>query len=152
MRHLSEHFSYEEAIKSQTALRHGIANHPPDELIPNGIAVCEHILEPVRAHYGVPFSPNSFYRCLQLNRLIGSKDTSQHVTFQAVDFEVPGHSNMEVARWVEANLKFDQLILEMYADGVPYSGWVHVSYRDGPLRQQVLTIPARGPARPGLRP
>lgn len=147
---LSPHFTMEEAVKSHAALRHGIDNYPPDELIPNGVGVCLNILEPVREHFGIPFSPNSFYRCLRVNRLVGSKDTSQHIQFQAVDFEIPGISNYALARWIEATLKFDQLILEMYREGVPSSGWVHCSWRDGALRNQVLTIPPKGPAYPGL--
>ena len=125
---LSEHFSLQELTKSSTAERRGIANEPDDTAVENLIMVCETILEPVREHYGIPFIPNSGFRCLELNRAIGSSDRSQHTTGEAVDFEVPGISNREVALWVKENCKFDQLILEFYKEGDPSSGWVHCSY------------------------
>jgi len=125
---LSEHFSLQELTKSSTAERRGIANEPDDEAVENLIMVCETILEPVREQYGIPFIPNSGFRCLELNRAIGSSDRSQHTTGEAVDFEVPSISNREVALWVKENCKFDQLILEFYKEGDPSSGWVHCSY------------------------
>jgi len=47
-------------------------------------------------------------------------------------------SNLKVALWIENNVDFDQLILEFYT-GEPNSGWIHVSYKDGSNRKQVLT-------------
>jgi len=125
---LSTHFSLSELTKSETATRKGIQNAPNDTEFANLILLCDNILEPVREHYGVPFVPNSGYRGLDLNREIGSSDTSQHVTGNAVDFEVPGIDNKEVALWVMENCDFDQLILEFYKEGEPTSGWVHCSY------------------------
>jgi zinc D-Ala-D-Ala carboxypeptidase len=125
---LSTHFSLSELTKSETATRKGIDNTPNGTEIENLIILCSEILEPVREHYGVPFVPNSGYRGLDLNREIGSSDKSQHVTGNAVDFEVPGFDNKEVALWVMENCDFDQLILEFYKEGEPTSGWVHCSY------------------------
>ena len=125
---LSKHFSLAELTKSSTATRRGIDNDPDSTARENLIVLCSEILEPVREHYGVPFVPNSGFRCLELNRAIGSSDSSQHVTGNAVDFEVPGVDNKEVALWVKENCDFDQLILEFYKEGVPDSGWVHCSY------------------------
>jgi hypothetical protein len=125
---LSDHFSLRELTKSQTAERQGIANEPDDEAVENLIMLCDVILEPVRNHYGTPFTPSSGYRCLELNRAIGSSDTSQHTTGEAVDFEVPGVPNKDLALWVKDNCTFDQLILEFYKDDDPASGWVHCSY------------------------
>ena len=125
---LSEHFSLSEMTKSSTAERQGIANEPSESQIENLTLVCNNILEPVRNHYGIPFIPNSGFRCLELNRAIGSSDNSQHTMGKAVDFEVPGVSNKEVAIWVKDNCEFDQLILEFYKEGQPASGWVHCSY------------------------
>ena len=125
---LSKHFSLSELTKSDTAIRKGIDNTPNDQEVENLILLCNEILEPVREHYGIPFAPNSGFRCLDLNRAIGSSDKSQHVSGNAVDFEIPGLDNKEVALWVMANCDFDQLILEFYKEGEPSSGWVHCSY------------------------
>ncbi len=142
---LSDHFTLEEICKSQTASRLGINNLPTDPgIIENLSRVCVEILEPARAHYGVPFSPSSGYRCLELNRAIGSKDSSQHVKGEAVDFEVPGIANPDLADWIHANLGYDQLILEFYTPGTPNSGWVHCSVTASDNRKMALTINRQG--------
>ena len=137
---LSDHFTLSELTKSSTAERLGIANEPGSTEVENLIMVCDQILEPVRNHYGIAFAPNSGFRCLELNRAIGSSDKSQHVTGQAVDFEVPGIDNKDVALWVVDNCQFDQLILEFYKEGEPTSGWVHISYSLESNRKKYLTF------------
>ena len=126
---LSKHFKLRELEKSQVALRHGIDNTVQDETIFNNLkTLCGEILEHVRNHFGQPFSPSSGYRCLELNRKLGSRDTSQHTLGQAVDIEIPGVDNEELFYYIKERLDYDQIILEFY-DGVdPKSGWVHVSY------------------------
>lgn len=138
---LSKNFTLAELVKSQTAARRGIDNWPTDQLVVDNLrAVVENVVQPARDHYGVPIVPNSGYRSLELNRAIGSRDTSQHVRGQAVDFEIPGVSNYDLANWIRNNCEFDQLILEFYTPGQPTSGWVHCSYNTQGNRGQVLTI------------
>lgn len=136
---LSTHFTLSELTKSQIASRLGIENTPSDYEISSLILVCEKILEPVREHYGIPFSPSSGYRSADLCTAIGSKPTSQHAYGEAVDFEVPSIDNRTLAIWINENLEFDQLILECYKQGEPNSGWVHCSYNDQSNRKEVLT-------------
>lgn len=125
---LSMNFHLRELTKSSTAKRLGIDNTPNNEVIHALRQTALNILQPVRNHFGIPFSPSSGYRSLELNRAIGSKDTSQHPKGEAVDFELPGVPNYELAKWIDENLRFDQLILEFYTPGVPNSGWIHCSY------------------------
>ena len=141
---ISEYFQLSERVKSQTAARRGIHNHPGNAAIADLKMLCEHVLEPVRAHFGRPVVISSGYRSPRLNRAIGGSSTSQHCKGQAVDFEIPGVSNVEVARWIEANIGFDQLILEFYRSGQPNSGWVHCSYHHGANRHQVMTALRKG--------
>jgi len=125
---LSDHFTLSELTKSSTALRKNIPNEPGGIEIDNLRGVCTAILEPIRERFGVPFSPMSGYRSLVLNNEVGSSTQSQHVSGQAVDIEVPGVSNLVLARWIVDNLDFDQLVLEHFIEGDHSSGWVHVSY------------------------
>lgn len=141
---LSAHFTLAEATKSQEAARKGLDNTPPAAVIRAMTAVCEEILEPVRAHFGKPVVINSFYRSPEVNAAVGSKPGSQHTTGEAVDFEVPGVDNAVVAAWIRDNLTFDQLILEFYTPGQPSSGWVHCSYKDAGCRRECLTVNAAG--------
>ena len=143
---LSENFSLQELIKSQTALRKGINNKPASpDIVVNLQTLCEKVLQPVRDHFGKPVTVNSGYRCPKLNKAIGSSSKSQHTKGLAADIEIPGVSNKELAEYIESNLPFDQLILEFYNGVDPNSGWVHVSYVDDDKnRKQTLTINANG--------
>ena len=126
---LSNNFSLAEAQRSMMATRLGIDNSAPPDMVVRLKATAEFILQPVRDHYGIPFSPSSWYRSIALNRAIGSHDGSQHITGEAADFELSGVSNYDLAKWVSENLTFDQLILEFHTPGVASSGWVHCSMR-----------------------
>ena len=137
---LSEHFSLEELTVSPTAKKLGLPNNPTPEHIENMKYVCEKILEPVRAHFGKPVQINSSYRSPAVNAKVGGSKTSQHSNGEAVDFEIPGVPNKQLADWVADNLEFDQVILEFYnaKDGAN-SGWVHASIkRNGKNRKQRL--------------
>ncbi len=127
---LSEHFTFGELIRSETAERKGIDNTPPDNLIPKLRHLSTAILEPVRLHFGNPFRPNSGYRSPDLNKEIGGASKSQHCKAEAVDIEIPGVSNYDLAVWIKDNLEFDKVILECYRPGEPSSGWVHVSLKN----------------------
>ncbi|MEM7221630.1 MAG: D-Ala-D-Ala carboxypeptidase family metallohydrolase [Pseudomonadota bacterium] len=150
---LSDHFTLEELCKSQIAERNGIDNSLSEDteqgraIIASLRALCVNILEPVRTHYGIPIKPNSGYRCGELNDKLGSKPTSQHIKGEAVDFEIAGVSNHDLAVWIRDNLTFDQLILEHYVPGQPQSGWVHCSYVSSGNRSSVLTINKTGTTR-----
>lgn len=141
---LSQNFTLAECVKSDTAERLGLDNTPDAETIERMKAVCTNILEAARHTYGRPVMVRSFYRSPDVNAAVGSKPNSQHVSGEAVDFEIPGVPNDELARWVRDRLTFDQCILEFYKPGVPDSGWVHVSYKDGPCRKECLTVSAGG--------
>ena len=145
---LSKHFSLEEMVKSQTATRKGIPNTPSEAHTEAMRKVCENILEPVRTHYSIPFTPSSGYRSAELCLAIGSSVNSQHAKGEAVDFEVPSIPNFEVAGWVVANLDFDQIILEHYTGG--NTGWIHCSYKDTDNRKEVLTYDRANGYRKGL--
>jgi len=136
---LSRHFTLEEMEKSQTATRKGIKNKAGSGEIKNLGDLCYEILEPVRVKFDKPVTITSGYRSPELSEAIGSKATSQHCLGEAVDMEVIGVSNLQVALWIENNVDFDQLILEFYT-GEANSGWIHVSYKDGSNRKQVLTF------------
>ena len=135
---LSKNFTVAEFEKSQTAIRQGLDNSMPEEHLGNAKALCENVLQKVREHFGIT-TINSGYRGEALNKAVGGSATSQHCKGQAADIEVPGVSNYDVAKWIEKNCDFDQVILEFYTLGVPDSGWVHVSYNAEGNRKKSLT-------------
>ena len=135
---LSPHFTLKELTRSALAARHDIQNLPEPHEIANLKRLAVKILEPVRLHYNIPFSPSSGYRNPSVNRLAGSKPTSQHSKGQAADFEVPGVANRDLAEWIKVNLTFDQLILEFHDEDDPASGWIHCSVKETGNRGQCL--------------
>lgn len=140
---LSKHFSLSEFVSSQAAARRGIDNTPNAQQIQKLKELCERVLEPVRAHFGRPVVISSGFRNQKVNAAIGGSSTSQHTRGEAVDFEIPGVPNAEVAEYIVKNLDFDQVILEFYTTGVPSSGWVHCSYVGAANRKSVLTAVKR---------
>ena len=137
---LSDNFSLTEFTKSQTAERKGIANVPNEVSVMAMESLCYNVLERIRSAFAKPININSGYRSAALCEAIGSKNTSQHCDGEAADIEIYGVSNYDLAKYIENNLNFDQLILECW-DGIdPNSGWVHVSYvNENANRKDVLT-------------
>ena len=139
---LTNNFTLEELTKSETALRQNIDNTPTEEVIANLTRLAEKVLQPVREHYGKGVKVNSGFRSMAVNAAVGGVQgakPSDHTRGMAADIEIPGLANAELAQWIEANLEYTQLILEFYTQGIPDSGWVHVSYDPANLKKQSLT-------------
>ena len=161
---LSEHFTKKELTHSDTANKCGIKNEPNEVQLKTLIHTCEYFLEPLRALLNEEYKEyreqkvksciikiTSGFRCLALNRKIGSKDNSQHVTGEAVDFDVililqNGKRitlpHTETYTFIKHKIKkgdlsADQVICE--TSGGAY--WVHASYKasgDSKNRKQFL--------------
>ncbi len=131
---LSEHFVLREFVRSATAQRLHIDNTPQLCHVTRLIALCDHVLEPLRNAFG-PIVINSGYRCEALNRAVGGVPTSQHLRGEAADVRT---ATREVAirmyNYVRDNLVFDQLILER--NKRTGTVWLHVSYRKDELRNR----------------
>jgi hypothetical protein len=137
---LTNNFSLQEMIKSETALRRDMDNTPhSDEVVQNLTTLCEQVLQPLRDVYGVGIKVNSGYRSPDVNAAVGGSRTSDHCKGQAADIEIPGVANADLAQYIADNFHFTQLILEFYTQGIPDSGWVHVSYDANNLKRQVMT-------------
>lgn len=137
---LTNNFSLHEMIKSETAMRRDMDNTPhSDEVVQNLTTLCEQVLQPLRDVYGVGIKVNSGYRSPDVNAAVGGSRTSDHCKGQAADIEIPGVANADLAQYIADNFDYTQLILEFYTQGVPDSGWVHVSYDSNNLKKQVMT-------------
>ena len=136
---LSINFTLSELTKSETALRKGLNNEPTQDIISSLQMLAVNVLQPVRDHYNKGVKVNSGYRSPEVNASVGGSKTSDHCKGQAADIEIPGVPNKELALYIRDNLEYTQLILEAYTEGVPDSGWVHVSYDPTNLKKQVMT-------------
>ena len=139
---ISEHISYSEATKSQTASRLGISNDPNIDQIDAMKLVAEMVFEPLRKATGKPIVISSFFRCEKLNKKIGGAPGSQHTKGEAMDLDLDGF-NKELFSHIKSHLNFDQLIWEF--GNVNEPDWVHVSYSKNGNRKEVLrAIKANG--------
>jgi zinc D-Ala-D-Ala carboxypeptidase len=139
---LSPHFTLAEFCASEIAARNGLDNTIPPELIPNAVALCEHVLEPARAVLG-PIRINSGYRSKKVNTAVGGAWGSLHQFGQAADI-IPLGRNVrlfDLFEYIYKNLRFDTLIWE-------YGAWVHVSYTPTPRSNVLVAAKAPGRRRP----
>ena len=132
---ITAHFTIAEIENSTRAKELGIDNTMPSIYFGNAQNVARFILEPVRLHFGKPFSPSSWYRCKKLNDAVDGSVNSDHMIGAAVDFVVPGVSPLALAEYIRDNLIYDQLIYEVR----PNRKWVHASYKRDNNRMQVST-------------
>ena len=148
---LSEHFTLDELMYSDTAKKYKISNLPTPEHKKVLRHTCVYLLEPLRTllntkykTYGgkkvkyVSIRITSGYRGAALNAKVGGVKTSQHCTGEAADLEaklvfedntskVLPYTELyqDIKIWVKAGkLSVDQLIQERSGNAV----WVHISH------------------------
>ena len=133
---LSAHFSLEEAITSQTAARLGIENDPPLDVVIN-MKRAALGMELVRQLLGQPIHINSWYRSPELNKAVGGKSTSDHLSGFAIDFICPNYGKPdEIVRAItKSALNYKQVIYE-------FNSWVHISFNG--MQRQALVIDKSG--------
>jgi hypothetical protein len=137
---LTDHFSLEEMVASDIAVRHSIDNNPSGDIVVNLRRLAE-FLEKVRLLLNKPIHINSAYRSPEVNNLLGSKPTSQHCVGCAADIRVGGLTPDQVVKTiVKSDLKYDQVIRE-------FDSWVHISIPNNETvkpRKQALIIDKTG--------
>lgn len=131
MERISKYISYNDSIKSNTAIRLGIPNIPNSLQLVNMKLVAINIYDPTIDHFKVPIHLSSFFRSAQVNTAIRGSSTSQHLCNNGaaidLDADVYGKiTNVDIFNYIKDNLNFDQLILENIAANK--AEWVHVSY------------------------
>ena len=136
MTQLSQSFTLQELVFSQTAARDGIDNTPSAAQVRALRGLCANILQPLRDSVGKPLVVSSGYRCPRLNRAIGGSATSQHMEGRAADIVCFSLDTKKLfKRVLELKLPFDQLIYE----GGRQSIWVHVSFDPDRDRRTIMT-------------
>ena len=112
---LSEHFTLEEMLHSDTAEKKKIENRINAAEVDNLVRLCQKVLEPLRAHFGAPIKINSAFRCKALNAAVGGAVNSYHTKGRAVD--IPMHPGW--LAYIRDHLPHVELINE--------GTWIHVA-------------------------
>lgn len=137
---LTEHFTLDEMTHSDTATELKIDNTCPPYLIPRLTVVAQGMEQVRELLGGVPLKITSGYRCPNLNKAVGSKPTSQHISACACDFKHPTMTPHDVVAAIVASpIDYDQVIEE----GLKHKNWVHISFSDR-NRKQALVIDDSG--------
>lgn len=122
-RFVTPHFKWTEFTDSDTAVEHYIEN-VPDAYAKANIVSTARILECVREYFGKPLRINSGYRCKELNDIVsGASSESYHLEGRAVDINISGFSDRDVAKLVDILNEYKPV--EIYQKGKSY---VHVAY------------------------
>jgi hypothetical protein len=145
MPQLTDHFSLEELVFSQTALDRGIDNTPSQDIIDALTRTCTIGLEPARALWGVPCHTDSGYRCPELNEAVGGADRpgheSEHEFGRAADLIPAGLALRDAFDTIRlSDIPYDQLIIENNC-------WIHLGVAaDGvtPRHEAMIAVGTKG--------
>lgn len=139
---ITEHFSFKELTRSETARRLGLQNVPSAAEMVN-IQYTAEQLEKIRAYVGRGIVVTSCFRSERVNKAVGGSPTSAHRFGLAADCDAIGLTSLAFAKEIikmrdEGKIKFDQLILEFPERGD--GAWVHIGFRrNSPMRNQIMT-------------
>lgn len=161
---LSPNFRMYEVAQSMTAQRLGIDNTPPYEALEAAQLVAVRILEPIRRAFGRPFSPTSWYRCEELERVLCQRayerwcirrgvaindeswqdyfSRKSHPKGEAADIKLAGISVTDLFEYASKLPDYDQMIREGAREHDPSKGWLHASIKPNLLenRRQAFDI------------
>lgn len=121
----SKWFKFSDFVDSEKARELGIDNHP-DSCHCKNIEVLMKFLDRMRDAWGGAIIVNSGYRCPDLNKAVGGKSTSGHLSGYAADIRAGG---------VKIDVFFDWLMRWLASEKITYdecflergkkSTWVH---------------------------
>lgn len=123
---LSKDFSFEELIRSRTALRLNLENIPDEKQKKALQYLVNTLLQPTRNKFGGVISINRGFSTPEVNKAIGGAEKSQHINGEAADIE--SNDNARLFSLIRSFCNFDQLIWEFGDDNQP--DWIHVSVVD----------------------
>lgn len=139
-----KYFTYNELIRSNTALKMNIDNTPKSpEVRENLLKLGDTILDPIRERWGLPIRVTSGYRCKELNKAVGGSRTSQHLVGEASDI-VPMNGDVRglfilIKQMINnGEIEVGQAILEYGGSSRPR--WIHVSLRNSRHHNEIRYI------------
>lgn len=139
-----KYFTIDELCASDVAWARNIPNHPTSEARENLTRLIDRVLDPIREAWGGPVTVTSGFRAQLLNKAVGGVSTSQYLLGEAADITVGSPDlnkrlfDLVVSLQKEGKIAFDQLIWEKGSAAGP--DWIHVSYRQGSNRNQILHL------------
>lgn len=126
-----QYFTIEELTRTKSKYD----NTPTPEIKVQLSTLISNVLNPLREMYGKPIKVNSGYRSPSVNQDVGGAKTSQHLKGQAADITGGNKAENKILfNLIKDHIEFDQLINEY-----DYT-WIHISFKAGANRKQILKI------------
>ena len=122
---LTAHFTFEEIIESEYAIRHNLSNVPTDPDIVGNLHILAAGLERVRSKVCRPMVISSGYRSPKVNAGVKGSKTSRHMRGLAADFKVAGMSVREACFLID-NWKHEIQFRKLIQEGT----WIHLEFPD----------------------
>ena len=129
---LSRNFTLEEFTYSRIAIEQGLENIPNPQALLALKNLTSYLLQPLRERYGKTIAITSGYRNEAVNLLAGGVKNSQHTKGEAADCYIAEGPEVLLGILQASGLDFDQAIVYRRKK------FLHLSYREGFNRQQVL--------------
>lgn len=129
---LSKNFTLEEFTYSRIAIEQGLENIPNPQALLALKNLTGYLLQPLRERYGKIIAITSGYRNEAVNLLAGGVKNSQHTKGEAADCYITEGPEVLLGILQASGLDFDQAIVYRRKK------FLHLSYREGFNRQQVL--------------
>lgn len=127
---ISRYLTVADAIRSETAIRHGIDNSMDAAQLENAKYFAVNVFDPIKDKF-----PNalctSFFRSAEVNKMVGGSPSSFHSYAGAVDIDSLGNAdNKAIFKYViDGNVPFSECIWEYGTITSP--DWVHVGLLKG---------------------
>ena len=136
---MTEHFTLNEFLRSDTASRYKIDNTPNKEQLEN-IEFVARQLEIIRSYYNKPMFISSGFRTKELNTLLKGSKTSQHMQGLAVDINLKSKEENKIFfNLVYKLIKENQIKVYQLIDEYNYK-WVHIGFSKTNPKGQVIHL------------
>ena len=136
---MTEHFTLNEFLRSDTASRYKIDNTPNKEQLEN-IEFVARQLEIIRSYYNKPMFISSGFRTKELNTLLKGSKTSQHMQGLAVDINLKSKEENKIFfNLVYKLIKANQIKVYQLIDEYNHK-WVHIGFSKTNPKGQILHL------------
>lgn len=136
---ISKYLTVADAIRSETAIRHGIDNSMNAAQLENAKYFATNVFDPIKDKF-----PNalctSFFRSEAVNKLVGGSPSSFHSYAGAIDIDSIGNANnKEIFKWaIDGNVPANEILWEFGTITAP--DWVHVGLLKGYTTHNIIHI------------
>jgi len=126
---LTNNFTFEELIFSETAKDNSINNTPDERSEVNLVKLAVTVLQPIRDEWKKPIVVNSGYRSQKLNSFVGGAENSDHKYGAAADIRSSTNTrkdNEELYKTIVRLVKEGKIVCRQIINEYDYK-WIHVS-------------------------